>query len=397
MTGLNDTVNDAVNEAQEPGAPTVSKNLSKNLRKPLDAGFKRNLKIVGFTLAGFGAAIALLFVLNAGKKNDGARSEMAMAGTVVPNDAPMPKPYQDKLDRVETKESTAAMANGQSYVPPPGNDGTQPVGQPVQPVGVQQVNYVPPVQAQNANQQIPDGLRLQLQRIVAAMGPQQPQQVDAKLEKETLLASGSKDANAARAASDPVVSRTKVVDKEAIYAAKVSNVPSSDRGGLTFVEITSGPLKGALLQGRSTLYNSEYLNTKFTSMRLNNKQYDIDAIALDEQTAEDALDGKIDHKILTRYVMPVLFAGLQAYAAARAETGTYAAYPTTTTVGSTFVTNAGIATPAPNTTQAINAGIAQGLSIANQNISKLASAPPDVSLPQNLAIGVMFTAPVYEQ
>jgi hypothetical protein len=93
----------------------------------------------------------------------------------------------------------------------------------------------------------------------------------------------------------------------------------------------------------------------------------------------------------------VLFAGLQAYAAARAQTGSYATYPPVSTTAGTVVTNAGIATPAPNTTQAINAGIAQGLSIANQNVSKLAAEPVDVSLPQNLAIGVMFTAPVYAQ
>jgi hypothetical protein len=63
--------------------------------------------------------------------------------------------------------------------------------------------------------------------------------------------------------------------------------------------------------------------------------------------------------------------------------------------GSTVLSNYGIATPAPSQTQALSSGIAQGLSLANQNVSKLASEPVNVSLPQNLPIGVIFNTPVF--
>ncbi|WP_321820929.1 MULTISPECIES: DotG/IcmE/VirB10 family protein [unclassified Burkholderia] len=379
-------------------------NLRENLKKPLDPGFKRNLKIIGFALGGFAIVIIGLIVFSGTNHANADRSDVRMAGSVVPNEQAMPKPYQDKLNRVESRESVAALDQGKSYVPAPSNDGVQPI-QPIQPVtsaATQQVSYVQPTGG-GVDQQVPDGLKRQLDRIVASMAPMAPQALDAKIDKAALAATGEHVASSAGSsvsandASSAPVSRRQLIKKEDIYPAQIKNMPSSDRGGLSFAEITSGPFQGALLQGRSTIYNSDYLNTKFTSMRFNGQQFEIEAIALDEKTAEDALDGKIDHKILTRYVMPVLFAGLQGFATAAANPGSYAAYPSVSTGAGTLITNSGIATPPSSTSQAINAGIAAGLQIANQNISKLANEPVDVSLPQGLNIGVMFTAPVFAQ
>lgn len=392
------------NDAQVGGLP------KSNLRKPLDPGFKRNLKIIGAAMGGFALVIVGLLWWSSRSGNVQYQSNMQDAGMVVQNDAPMPKRYQDKVNRVETAESRQAAANGQSYIPQPSNDPptsygqaignqaatVQPVQPPVQPSG-----YVQPPNGQGNNAEPPKGLMDQLKRLADANTPSKMVEIDAmKLSTTGTGAAGSSGATgAANGASGPAVSRTMIVDKEYIASAQVENRPSTDRGGDTYVKINGGVLEGAELQGSSSLYNSEYMKTHFTTMTFKGKTYDIDATALDETTAEEALDGKIDHKILDRYVMPVIFAGVQAFANAKAQTGSFAAVPVTPTTsnGTTVVSSYGIATNPPDTTQAINAGVAQGLSVANQNISKMATEPPDVSLPQNTAIGVRFNAPVYEK
>jgi hypothetical protein len=383
--------------------------LKTNLRKPLDPGFKRNLIIIGSALGVFGVIIVALWVFSSHSRQ-GPRfdSSMQNSGMSVPNDTPMPQRYQNQVHAEERQESAGAQAQGLSYIPQPTAEKPEsyqqaigqggPAGGPVAPVYPTYGPVQNPNQPQASNQ-LSQGMSNQLKRLADANVPSGMQEIEVKQTSNAVGASGAAGAGEANGRSGPAVSRRMLVDKEYIAAAKVENRPSSDQGGGIYVEIQAGVLSGAELRGTAQIFNSEYLKTHFTEMTFRGQTYDIDATAIDESTAEDALSGRVDHKILDRYVMPMAMAALQGYANARAQTGSYAVAPSvpTTSSGTTVVSSVGIATPAPDSTQAFNAGVAAGLQVANQNVSKMAGEPPEVWLRPDTPLGIRFNAPVFEK
>ena len=124
-------------------------------------------------------------------------------------------------------------------------------------------------------------------------------------------------------------------------------------------------------------------------MRLGNKGYKIDAIVLDEQTADAGVKGSVDRRILQRYVLPVALAAAQGYYQASSQTGSTILAVTTGTAASS--------TPAPTSEQAQNAGIAAGLGIASKEVQKSAAEPIRSSVSRDMSIGILFRAAVKDE
>lgn len=370
-------------------------------RKRLDPGFKRNLKILG------GAAVVVVLIVGTlafvghGKRDANLQSGIDLTGgRTVPQDGAVPAAIQEKSDRVDRAQSQQAAMAGQSYVPPP------PSGQPIaygsdrvaSQAGVgggTQVVYVnqQPQPQQNGSQS--DALQRQVQRIVAVMSPGDTRiSISAQTNNQSRPAASSSQTTTKADTTAATVAKATLVPALEIYAGEIANDVSTDRGGFTSVKINSGPAAGGVLEGKSTLVGGEYLSTNLTALKLNGETYLVSAKLVDEVTSDRVLRGDLDRKIFTRYVMPIAIAGVQKYFDARSQTGSYVTNGVPASDGGVYIGTTGIATPAPSTQQALDAGIAKGLEMANQGVSKSANEPADAKLPFGQSVGVVFLAPV---
>lgn len=370
-------------------------------RKRLDPGFKRNLKILGGAAAVVVLIVGALAYVGRGKHDANLQSGIDLTGgRTVPQDGTVPTAIQEKSDRVDRAQSQQAAMAGQSYVPPPAAG--QPVAygsdraasQAVAGAGTQvvYVNQQPQPQ-QNGSQS--DALQRQVQRIAAVMSPGDTRvSIAAQTSNQgRQVAPATQTSPKPDAAVSTIAKATLVPDFE-IYAAEVTNDVSTDRGGFTSVRINSGPAMGGVLEGKSTLVGGEYLSTNLTVLKLKGETYSVSAKLVDEETSDRVIRADLDRKIFTRYVMPIAIAGVQKFFDARSQTGSYVTNGVPASGGGVYIGTTGIATPAPSTQQAVDAGIAKGLEMANQGVSKSANEPPDAKLRFLQSVGVVFLAPV---
>ena len=152
--------------------------------------------------------------------------------------------------------------------------------------------------------------------------------------------------------------------------------------------VVAGRLAGAYLRGTCT-QQEDGLSMRFTRMSFRGKGYAIDAIAMDEKTASDALSNTdVDYRYLQRYVFPILTAGIAAGATTYAQTGS----TETVTAGGTV-----ISTPEASRRQAVAAAVGAGANVLNAVVGKEASKPVQITMKAKLPIGVMFNTEVREQ
>jgi intracellular multiplication protein IcmE len=380
----------------------------------MDPGLRRNLIIIGVAAA---AGILGLIVIVASRMNSGSSAAAQVPTNVsVPNAAPAGAPnseptspvMQSLLREQQLVEAEAARKAGRSYIPPD-SAATEPLPAP-SPRLESRLGSVPSdgggvavgpggstvltAEEQARRDRIRRGLEVQIKDMMTAAAP--PRQIS-RVQMEGPQPSASPAALAAQAPAavaggalagpGPVAARTPsatLVDALEIFPATTMTPVDTYQTGYISARITAGRLAGAFLVGRTQMVN-EGLQPRFTQMRWGGKTYAIDAMALDEKSGTDAVQANLDRRYMQRYVMPVVVAMLGGYSAAKAQTGT-----TTTAVGDI----PGLTQPAPTETQALNAGVAQAMSMTQRVVDREATLPIRASLPAGTSIGIMFNAPV---
>lgn len=376
----------------------------------LDGGFKRNILIIGGVLAGIIGIVFLMFAFTDNIKKKPEEKSSIQPGLSTPGgQGDLGPNMTQKVLSVQAREAEEAARLNKSYIPKDivtavdQNSAPQPGAQaaplppaqfPGQDTGPGASNYPRAQFMQQAEvdreNRRREGAARQLESLVAR------QQVSTVVQRFATSnaneQSGGQSGRSGATASgqsagfgNQAPPQALLTDALEIYGAETLSPVDTDGTSYVSARITSGKLNGAFLIGNVRLAN-ENVETTFTQMRFNGKTYPIQAIALDQQTATNALEGNIDRKILQRYVMPVGLAVVQGFATAKAQV----AQTSNAVSGAGIITNV----PAPTTEQARNAGVAKGLDILGQRINQQANQPIAVTLNPYHAIGIMFMQPV---
>lgn len=369
--------------------------------RAIDPGFSRNMKI----LVGFVAVVILAFVFigikiftskpPVSKSANPVQLNTGSASGSDKRDVMQTPAMQEMLQKRQEDEAARAKAEGRSYIPADVVGNVVPVKAPEpQPLPVFDSTYRHTTsQTQQGNQDYSEGLKNQLMAIfpaqAAAANPRQSLVFPKQKEEKAQSGQGFGPAHGQKPGGAQQPGGVLVPPLE-IVTAKLANPITALQGKPSYASavVTSGPLAGAFLIGTATMTEVETIETTFTVMRHKDKGYKVDAIVLDEATANAGVNGEIDRRILERYVLPVSVAMAQGYFVAASNPGNTALMS-----GSGLV---GTATPASTDTQARNAGIAAGLGILQKDIAKNAAEPIRSSVERNLTIGILFRTEVRE-
>ncbi|MGB4101410.1 MAG: hypothetical protein WBK91_05840 [Alphaproteobacteria bacterium] len=129
--------------------------------------------------------------------------------------------------------------------------------------------------------------------------------VEDEREKERLLnATGNASQNGRSTSSRLGAEKIPpVVIAGTVSYAQLLTTANSDAEAPILAQILSGPLSGArAIGGFKTEY--DFLVMKFTLATLKNKEYRINAIAIDPETTLPALATEVDHRYFTRVILP---------------------------------------------------------------------------------------------
>lgn len=181
-----------------------------------------------------------------------------------------------------------------------------------------------------------------------------------------------------------------------VYSAEMLNTFDSDERNLVRARIVTGPLSGAVLKGGGQKLG-EGARISFSEASWHGRSFKVAAIAIDEKTSNDVVEGKYDGRYAQRFLFPILAEGVKAYSTARAQTGTQviAINVPNTGVGTVQQQVGAQQTPPPSAEQARQALIAASAgTLANQ----LQKGPQEglVTIPMRQSIGIIFIDPVYQ-
>lgn len=390
-------------------------------KKPIDKGFLRSVKIIGGA-AGVGLLVVGAFAFMGGGDN-ASSAPASNVGKIVPQatgEVQSISPAALKqLERVQREEAEAARRAGRSYIPdstlgpptpittqaPPTPPAPAPVsGPPQTSYGQYQQNQRRATQRNEDFAAIEAGLTRQIAALAASMQPASAVDVvikDMSNDQPGAAAGGARGAGATGAPAGNKDMGPLLVGGDEIVPGLILTPIDTYKTTFVLAEISGGPLAGAQLRGKVVPMTQsgdvEDVGLQFTSMRLNNKWYSINAIALNEQTANDAMDGSVDRRTFSRFVMPVLMAGLSGvstYFTARGTPATSVA----TDVGSdsSVIVNQDRANREDAKNQGIGDAIDKAVQTSDRMVQKEANRPMRVTVDSLTPIGIMFNAPVYE-
>lgn len=386
-------------------------------KKPLDKGLIRTIKIVGGLLLGSVIVVGGLMWLNSSK--EGSAPPPSTLGRVIPPGegavTDISPAAKERLARVQESEAEAARRAGRSYVPDAVLGQPSPVAQPADnippPSAPTQGSYAQYQQNQQRVTrqgselgELEKGLLTQLTAMVNGMAPATVQTVKlmdpAKEDAGTGKAPGASSSSSGRAtAAERAVDQDELVGADEILPATLRTPIDTYKSQLVLVRIEGGALEGAELRGQVVPMKAsgdvEDVGMRFTSMRFKGQYYEIDAIALNEQTATDAMNGDVDRRIFDRFVMPVLMAGLSGASTYFTAVGTPSTSVATGVGDAAVIVDQERASREDAKNQGIGGAIDKGVQIGERAIDRAAAKPNRVTLERDLALGIMFNAPVY--
>lgn len=431
----------------------MSKAKTKVSRNPIDAGSKRTLKYLAIILVG-ATAVTSYFMYRSSQKGKEIQ-QTSNIGKVVTSaekgESQLSPATRQMLARVHDEEARQAQREGRSYIPEmifgepiPVNGKEEEAPAPLQPTFVpgQQAASQPERPPQNRYastayrpqgqspyeedrkaqlQMIEQGLAGQIGMIANAMQAaptpvpvvlnfseerqrQKIQQAayEAEMEKLRLAQGGALPGQSGEPAqAGQPVNRsvgTELVGGDEIVAAMTTTPIDTDTTTFVLAEIVGGKLNGAQLRGEVVPMDIsgdiEDVGLRFTSMRHNGVHYRIDAIGLNESTATNALDGRVDRKTFSRVVMPIMMAGLTGVSQYFTVRGTPKSSVATNTTGDTIVVGQDRASKEDAKNQGIGEAVRKAVQTGDNMVNRAAARPSQVTLPANTPIGVMFNAPV---
>lgn len=172
-----------------------------------------------------------------------------------------------------------------------------------------------------------------------------------------------------------------IVSAGSILYAQLMNQLNSDLPGPVLVNVLSGPFTGGRAIGRLEV-RDEYLVLTFNRVIKDGVVYNVNAIAMDEETTLIGHQSDVDHHYFTRVILPAAAEFVKGYAGAVAETGTN----TTTTDGG------GVATeePEPDATEELLAGVEEAGDKVSEILDEQSERPITVHVDKGTTMGILF-------
>lgn len=378
--------------------------MSENKKKSLDPGAKKNLIFVGVV-----AAVAIGFVVFAGLIGGGAKpgeqSNLGSLGGRIDSQGGQVigenQKYTEALKSANLERADKAADSGKSFFPDQPNelgDGAKKKDAPAaidarpvaetasaQPNEYQRVGYEKQqAQAEVQREPMVDGpdaaWNLVSRKYVWLRDKAgEPSIKDGLAQAAVVATTATASAQKSPADTSPTLPVTFLEP----YGAVLLSPIDTDKPGLVRARVTTGPAKGLVMAGQATR-KGDYVNVMFTGGVLNGVSYSFTAYAMDTQTADSYLEGKVDRKYFARYGLPIILAAVNAAGRVAANTGS------TTVVGTSSTT---ISAPQPETKQIAAAAIGAAAGTVSENLkSERNELVPRVQIPNGQGIAVVFTS-----
>lgn len=375
--------------------------MSENKKKSLDPGAKKNLKFVGVV-----AVVAIGFVVVAGfiggGEKPGEQSNLGSLGGRVDSQGGQligeNQKYTDALKSANLEGADRATDSGKSFFPDQPNE----LGEGAKKKDAPAVIEERPA-AETASAQPNEYQRVSYERQQAQTEVQREPMVDGPDAAWNLVSrkhvwlrdkageSSIKDGLIQAATAAPAAAQQTPADTSPTlpvtflepYGAVLLSPIDTDKPGLVRARVTTGPAKGLVMAGQATR-KGDYVNVTFTGGVLNGVSYSFTAYAMDTQTADSYLEGKVDRKYFARYGLPIILAAVNAAGQVAANTGS------TTVVGASSTT---VSAPQPETKQIASAAIGAAAGTVSENLkSERNELAPRVQIPNGQGIAVVFTS-----
>lgn len=375
--------------------------MSENKKKSLDPGAKKNLKFVGVV-----AVVAIGFVVVAGfiggGEKPGEQSNLGSLGGRVDSQGGQligeNQKYTDALKSANLEGADRAADSGKSFFPDQPNE----LGEGAKKKDAPAVIEERPA-AETASAQPNEYQRVSYERQQAQAEVQREPMVDGPDAAWNLVSrkhvwlrdkageSSIKDGLIQAATAAPAAAQQTPADTSPTlpvtflepYGAVLLSPIDTDKPGLVRARVTTGPAKGLVMAGQATR-KGDYVNVTFTGGVLNGVSYSFTAYAMDTQTADSYLEGKVDRKYFARYGLPIILAAVNAAGQVAANTGS------TTVVGASSTT---VSAPQPETKQIASAAIGAAAGTVSENLkSERNELAPRVQIPNGQGIAVVFTS-----
>lgn len=381
--------------------------MSENKKKSLDPGAKKNLIFVGVV-----AAVAIGFVVFAGfiggGEKPGEQSNLGSLGGRVDSQGGQligeNQKYTEALKNANLEGADRATDSGKSFFPDQPNELGEGAKKKDAPAVTEERHPVAETAAAQPNEYQRASYEKQqaqaeVQREPMVDGPDAAWNLVSRKyvwlrdkAEEKAEESGPKDglAQAAMAAATATAQKSPTDTSPTLpvtflepYGAVLLSPIDTDKPGLVRARVTTGPAKGLVMAGQATR-KGDYVNVTFTGGVLNGVSYSFTAYAMDTQTADSYLEGKVDRKYFARYGLPIILAAVNAAGQVAANTGS------TTAVGASSTT---VSTPQPETKQIASAAIGAAAGTVSENLkSERNELAPRVQIPNGQGIAVVFTS-----
>ena len=260
----------------------------------------------------------------------------------------------------------------------------------VQPVRPQQ-------QAARVDPEAPKRLAAQMRVIMAAQAPalsraaaitavpsgytlKKQAEAEAKLQQAQMAGLGLQQNADGTTTAAPAVDKV-IVSAGSIIYGQLMNQLNSDLPGPVLVSLLSGPFAGGRAIGQLEV-RQEYLVLTFNKVIKDGVVYQVEGVALDEETTLTGHRSDIDRHYFTRIILPAAAEFLTGYAAAVAETGT----STTTDGGGGQVQE----TPEPDGEEQVYAGMEEAADQVSEILDEEAERPITVHLDKGTTLGILF-------
>lgn len=248
----------------------------------------------------------------------------------------------------------------------------------------------PPAPQAKMDPEAAQRLSEQMRVIIAAQAPSGARMLTATAVKSEYLEMQEnlrKEASARGGGSGSAGEGADIAEAEVIVPAgniaygQLLNELNSDIRGPVLVHVLSGPFTGGRALGQFTLQD-EYLVLTFNAIVKDAVYYEINGIALDENTTLTGQQSDIDRHYFSRIILPAAAEFISGYASAVAETGT----STTTTAGGGVVQD----DPEPDATEEVYKGVESAASSVSDVLQENSSRPITVKLHKGTTMGILF-------
>lgn len=199
--------------------------------------------------------------------------------------------------------------------------------------------------------------------------------------------------SAANSVGEEEVEREIIIPTGEIEYAQTLIEANSDIQGPVLAQMLTGPLKGSRLIGTFTVAEENYLILNFTTAVVDGKDYSITAVALDPDTSLSGMATDVDHRYFRRIVMPAAAAFVTGFATAVAETGRTDVVVSGSDSGTAVVSE----TEEADEEERVATGVKEASSEVSEMLKDYGEVEPLVIIKAGTPVGVLFTAPVYEE